>query len=142
VLKNIPPVISPELMKLLMEMGHNDYIVLADANYPVMSGARHVVRLDGVPVDTLLDAVMRFFPLDSFVEHPVTLMQHLPHESTPEIWSNFDAILKKWDAEKAYTGFRIIGRMEFYEYARGAYAIVQTGTTARYANIALQKGVV
>ncbi|MDR1147118.1 MAG: fucose isomerase [Spirochaetaceae bacterium] len=141
-LKNIPPVISPELMKALMEMGHNDYIVLADANYPGMSGARRAIRLDGVPVDTLLDAVMRFFPLDSFVEYPVTLMRQLPDEPTPEIWSKFDEILRKWDAGKAYQEFRLIGRMEFYEYARGAYTIVQTGTTARYANIALQKGVV
>jgi L-fucose mutarotase len=141
-LKNIPPVISPELMKILMEMGHNDYIVLADANYPVMSGARRAVRLDGVPVDTLLDAVMRFFPLDSFVENPVTLMRPPSGETTPEIWAKFDAILRKWDAEHAYKDFRLIGRMEFYEYAKAAYAIVQTGTTARYANIALQKGVV
>jgi L-fucose mutarotase len=141
-LKNIPSVISPELMKILMEMGHNDYIVLADANYPVMSGARRVVRLDGVPVDTLLDAVMRFFPLDNFVENPVTLMNHPPHEDAPDIWPKFDGILRKWDTEKAYKEFRLIGRMEFYEYAKGAYAIVQTGTTARYANIALQKGVV
>jgi L-fucose mutarotase len=141
-LKNIPPIISPELMRLLMEMGHNDYIVLADANYPVMSGARRAVRLDGAAVDVLLDAVMRFFPLDSFVEFPVTLMKPLPNEATPEIWSKFDAILKKWDSERAYKEFRLIGRMDFYEYAKGAYAIVQTGTTARYANIGLQKGVV
>jgi L-fucose mutarotase len=141
-LKNIPPVISPELMKILMEMGHNDYIILADANYPVMSGTQRAVRLDGVPVDTLLDAVLQFFPLDSFIENPVTLMKPLPHETTPEIWSKFDAVLKKWDTEKAYREFRLIKRMEFYQYARGAYAIVQTGTTARYANIALQKGVV
>ncbi|MDR2796962.1 MAG: fucose isomerase [Treponema sp.] len=141
-LKNIPSIISPELMKLLMEMGHNDYIVLADANYPVMSGARRATRLDGVPVDVLLDAIMRFFPLDGFVEFPVTLMKPRPNETTPEIWSKFDIILKKWDIEKAYKEFRLIERMEFYEYAKGAYAIVQTGTTARYANIALQKGVV
>jgi L-fucose mutarotase len=115
---------------------------LADANYPAMSGAQRAVRLDGVPVDTLLDAVMRFFPLDSFVEDPVTLMRQRQDEPTPEIWSKFDEILRKWDAGKAYQQFRLLERMEFYEYAKGAYAIVQTGTTARYANIALQKGVV
>jgi L-fucose mutarotase len=141
-LKNIPPVISPELMKILMEMGHSDYIILVDANYPAMSGAQRAVRLDGVPVDTLLDAVLQFFPLDSFVKNPVALMKPLPHEATPEIWAKFETLLKKWDAEKVYKEFLLIGRMEFYHYARGAYAIVQTGTTARYANIALHKGVV
>lgn len=141
-LRNIPPVITPELMKIIMEMGHNDYIVLADANYPVASGAQREVRLDGVAVDVLLDAVMRFFPLDSFVPHPVVLMKPRPEEATPEIWNAFDHILRKHDAEKAFTAFHLIDRFEFYEYAKKAYAIVQTGTTARYANIGLQKGVI
>jgi L-fucose mutarotase len=141
-LRNIPPVITPDLMKIIMEMGHADYIVLADANYPVMSGAKRAVRLDGVQVDELLDAVLQFFPLDSFVPAPVTLMNYLPAEPKPEIWAKFDQIIKKYDIEKAYKEFRLIERLDFYEYARGAYAIVQTGTTARYANIGLQKGVI
>jgi L-fucose mutarotase len=141
-LRNIPPIIAPELMKIIMEMGHNDYIVLADANYPVISGAKRAVRLDGVKVDELLDALMQFFPLDAFVKNPVVLMKPRPEEPTPEIWSEFDRILKKWDIDKAYKEFQLIERMEFYEYAKKAYAIVQTGTTARYANIGLQKGVI
>ena len=141
-LRNIPPIITPDLMKIIMEMGHADYIVLADANYPVMSGAKRAVRLDGVQVDELLDAVLQFFPLDSFVPAPVTLMNYLPSEPKPEIWATFDQIVRKYDIEKAYKEFRLIERLDFYEYARRAYAIVQTGTTARYANIGLQKGVI
>jgi L-fucose mutarotase len=107
-----------------------------------MSGAKRAVRLDGVQVDELLDAVLQFFPLDSFVPAPVTLMNYLPSEPKPEIWAKFDQIVKKYDIEKAYKEFRLIERLDFYEYARGAYAIVQTGTMARYANIGLQKGVI
>jgi L-fucose mutarotase len=128
-------------MKIIMEMGHNDYLVLADANYPVTSGARRAVRLDGVEVDVLLDALLRFFPLDTFVPHPVVLMNPRPEEARPVIWDEFDRILKKYDVDGAYTAFHCIERFEFYEYAKKAYAIVQTGTTARYANIGLQKGV-
>lgn len=141
-LKNIPPIISPELMKLIMEMGHNDYIILADANYPAASGAQRLVRLDGVAVDALLDAVLQFFPLDSFVPHPVVLMKPGENEPRPEIWSNFERVLKERDFCKAYKDFHLIERFDFYDYAKKAYAIVQTGTTARYANISIQKGVI
>jgi L-fucose mutarotase len=129
-------------MKIIMEMGHNDYIVLADANYPAVAGAQRLVRLDGVPVDTLLDALLQFFPLDNFVTNPVTLMKPRPDEPTPEIWSNFERILKERDFCKAFKEFHLIERFDFYDYAKKAYAIVQTGTTARYANIGIQKGVI
>ncbi|MDR0527230.1 MAG: fucose isomerase [Spirochaetaceae bacterium] len=141
-LRNIPSIISPELMKILMEMGHNDYIVLADANYPSASGAQRAVRLEGVAVDALLDAVLQFFPLDNFTPNPVVLMKPRNEEPEPEIWSSFDRILKERDFCKAYKSFHLIERFDFYEYAKKAYAIVQTATTARYANIALQKGVI
>jgi L-fucose mutarotase/ribose pyranase (RbsD/FucU family) len=107
-----------------------------------MNGARRAVRLDGVPADALLDAVMRFFPLDNYVEKPVTLTKPRHGEAVPEIWSKFDAILRKWDSEKAYSEFRLLERTEFYEYAKGACAVVQTGTAARYACVALRKGVI
>jgi L-fucose mutarotase len=141
-LKNIPPVLSPDLLKIMREMGHGDVIVLADANYPAASGARRLVRLDGAGVTELLDAMLRFFPLDRYVESPVSLMQPEPEDSTPEIWREFEAVIRKRDEEKAFNGFRLIERMAFYEYAKEAFAIVQTGTTAHYANIALKKGVV
>ena len=141
-LRNIPPILSPELLKTLRAMGHNDVIILVDANYPADSGAKRLIRADGASVTDMLDAVLQFFPLDSFVEHPVALMRPLAEEPTPEIWSEFRDILHKWDVEKAFSDFRLIDRMDFYTYANNAYAIVQTGTTARYANIALQKGVI
>ena len=140
-LRNIPPVLSPELLKAMREMGHGDVLVLADANYPAASGARRLIRLDGVEVTTLLDAVLRFMPLDAYVKNPVALMKPEPQDPTPEIWREFSEIIKKWDEEKAFSDFELIERMDFYEYAKNAYAIVQTGATAHYANICIKKGV-
>ncbi|MFV0352752.1 MAG: RbsD/FucU family protein [Oscillospiraceae bacterium] len=140
-LRNVPRIIAPELMKIMMDMGHSDTLILADANFPAASCARRLIRLDGVEVTDLLDAILQFYPLDNFVPHPVTLMQPKSDEPTPEIWDSFKNIIEKRDEEKAFTGFTQIERMPFYTAAKEAYAIVQTTTTARYANIMLQKGV-
>jgi len=140
-LKNIPNCLSPELLKILMEMGHNDYIMLADANYPATSGAQRLVRAGGVEVTDMLDAILQFYPLDSYVNDPVVLMKPGAEETTPEIWEEFRNIIIKHDTDNAFTDFSLIDRFDFYEFAKKAYAIVQTGTTARYANISLKKGV-
>ena len=140
-LKHIPKIIQPELMKILMEMGHGDIIILADANYPAQAGARRLVRSDGIEATALLDAILQFFPLDTFVPNPVALMQPLPGTETPPIWAEYRDIILARDEEKAFSDFDLIERFEFYEYAKKAYAIVQTGTTAHYANISLMKGV-
>lgn len=140
-LKNIPKIISPELMKVMMEMGHSDVLIIADANYPAAAHAKRLIRLEGVEVPKLLEAILPFFPLDNFIEHPVRLMENLPTEPVPEIWDVYDAILRKHDTDRAFGEFKLIDRLPFYEESEKAYLIVQTGTTARYANIVLQKGV-
>lgn len=141
-LKNIPKIIPPELMKDMMDMGHSDVMILADANFPGTSHARKIIRMDTVEIPELLEAVMQFFPLDFFVEEPVKLMRNLPEEPVPAIWDIYNEILKKYDQDNAFCQFGFIDRLPFYEEAEKAYVIVQTGTTARYANIVLQKGVV
>jgi len=140
-LKNIPRILHPELLKILMEMGHNDYIILVDANYPATSGAKRLIRADGVEVTDMLDAILQLFPLDTFVNDPVILMQPRAEEPTPEIWSEFKEIINKHDSDKAFKDFHLMDRFDYYNFAKEAYAIVQTGTTARYANISLKKGV-
>ena len=90
-LKGIPPIISPELMKVLLEMGHGDELVFADGNFPAATCARRLVRCDGHNVPEILDAVLKFFPLDTFVEHPVALMAVVPGDPTqptscPSAW--------------------------------------------------------
>ena len=139
-LKNIPNILSPELLKILMEMGHNDYIVLVDANYPATSGAQRLVRASGVEVTDMLDAVLQLYPLDTFVDDPVVVMDPGPGTPTPPIWSEFKKIILKHDTDKAFKDFHMMDRFEYYEFAKKAYAIVQTGTTAHWANLSLKKG--
>ncbi len=141
-LKGIPVILSSQLFKTMMDMGHNDCLILADANFPAESCAKRLIRLDGVEIPDLLRAILPFFPLDSFVEDPVRLMRNLPTEPVPEIWDHYDEILRELDFQRAFKKFAYMDRLPFYEQAKGAYAIVQTATTARYANIVLQKGVI
>ncbi|MBR5756630.1 MAG: hypothetical protein IKX96_03620 [Firmicutes bacterium] len=97
-LKGIPKILSPELLKVLCEMGHADRIVISDGNFPAMSVGKDsiVVRLDGHGVPEVLDAILQIFPLDTYVEHPVNLMEVMKGDpvETP-IWDTYSDILKK-----------------------------------------------
>lgn len=143
-LKNIPAILSPELLKVLCEMGHSDKIVIADGNFPAESLGKNgiVIRMDGHGVPEILDAVLKLFPLDEYVEHPLELMEVMKGDSveTP-IWEQYKEILGRYDkrGEKA-VGY--VEHFEFYEKAKNAYAVIATGETALYANVMLQKGVV
>ena len=139
-LKGIPTILSPELVKTLMEMGHGDEVVLADGNFPAAALARRLVRADGHGVAALLQAVLQLFPLDSYVPQPVALMAVVPGDpvATP-IWRQYEDIVAHAGYEPE---FEMVERFDFYERAKGAYAIVATGEGAQYANIILKKGVV
>lgn len=140
-LKGIPKIISPELIKVLMEMGHGEELVIADGNFPVGSCAQRIVRADGHNVPELLDAILRFFPLDLYVKAPVALMAVTPGDTveTP-IWDEYRQIIKKYVPDGTELEFE--ERFAFYEQAKKAYAVVATGELALYANIILKKGVV
>ncbi|HZJ82429.1 MAG TPA: L-fucose mutarotase [Clostridia bacterium] len=139
-LKGIPSILSPELLKILMEMGHGDEIVISDGNFPGASMAQRLVRCDGHGVPELLDAILKFFPLDSY-EDPVALMAVAPGDSVkPVIWDEYHQIIEKHD--KDVTIFQEMERFAFYERAKEAYAVIATGEKALYANIILKKGVV
>lgn len=145
-LKGIPKLLSPELLKVLCEMGHGDRIVIADGNFPSESVGKNakVVRCDGIGGAELLDAVLQVFPLDTYTEHPVSLMQLTPDDvgkvETP-IWDAYKEIISKYDLRGA-NAVQNIERCAFYEEASKAYAVVATGEGAIYANVMLQKGVV
>lgn len=143
-LKNIPKIISPELLKILCEMGHSDRIVIADANFPAESIGKNckVIRADGHSATDLLDAILNLIPLDTYVEHPVCLMQVMDGDKveTP-IWDEYKQIVSKYD-ERGEATFTEIQRFKFYEEAKEAYAIIATGESALYANLILQKGVI
>ena len=140
-MKNIPSILSPDLLKILMEMGHGDEIVIADGNFPGASTAQRLVRLDGHGLPPVLDAVLKLFPLDTYVDSPAALMQVVPGDDvkTP-IWDEYRKILKASDEK--FTDFELVERYAFYDRAKKAYAVIMTGESALYANIILKKGVV
>ena len=140
-LKGIPGILSPELLKILMEMGHGDELVIGDGNFPAASMAQRLVRCDGHDVPQLLDAILKLFPVDPYVDAPVSLMQVVPGDKvdTP-IWDVYREIIKKH--EPVNNKLENVERFAFYERAKKAYAIIATGERALYANIILKKGVV
>jgi L-fucose mutarotase len=139
-LKGIPAILSPELMKILLEMGHGDELVIADGNFPAASVAQRLIRSDGHGVPEVLEAMMRFFPLDTFVERPVGLMAVVPGDKyQPPLWEEYRTIIKKYEP---FTDFEYVERFAFYERTQKAYAVIATSEMARYANIILKKGLV
>jgi L-fucose mutarotase len=140
-LKGVPNIISPELLKILMEMGHGDEIVLADGNFPAASVAQRLVRADGHNIPELLEAILKFFPLDTYADSAVVLMAVVPGDNVkPTIWEKYRGIIKKSGEE--FKDFEMVERFDFYERAAKAYAVVATSEAALYANIILKKGVI
>ena len=143
-LKNIPKILSPELLKVLCEMGHGDRLVISDGNFPAESMGKNakVIRMDGHGVPEILDAILQLFPLDTYVEKPVGLMEVVPGDpvETP-IWNTYFDTVQKYDA-RGENAVQYMERFAFYAQAKEAYAIIATGESALYANILLQKGVV
>ena len=142
-LKGISPLINPELLQILSEMGHGDEIVIADGNFPAESMGKDavVIRADGHGVREILDAVLKMIPLDQYVERPAALMEVVPGDPcVPVIWEQYRALLEDNGEDPAR--IEMMERFAFYERAKKAYAIIATGESAIYANILLKKGVV
>lgn len=139
-LKGIPAILTPDLLKIMMEMGHGDTIVIADGNFPGAAMAQRLVRLDGHGTAPVLDAMLALLPLDTYVQAPVSLMQVVPGDpvKTP-IWDTYRDIIAR---HAPGTAIGQVERFAFYDLAKQAYCVIQTGETALYANILLQKGVV
>lgn len=139
-LKNIPKIISPDLLKLLSEMGHGDELVIADGNFPSASLNQRVIRYDGNNIPELLTEILKLYPLDTYSEYQVIQMAVNDNDSyTPDIWEEYQNILK--DSGEVHNTEHI-ERFEFYERAKSAYAIIATGEEALYANIIIKKGVI
>ncbi len=137
-LKGISNLIPPELLKIMMEMGHGDELVLGDGNFPGQSLNARCIRCDGHSVPEMLKAILELFPLDTY-EKPVYLMGKVPGDDveTP-IWDEYKKILADYTKEEPV----YLDRYGFYDRAKNAYAIVMTGEGALYANIILKKGVI
>jgi L-fucose mutarotase len=142
-LKGIPPILSPELLKVLCEMGHTDELTIGDGNFPGHTYGKKVIRLDGHGVPEILDAILQVFPLDTYVDKPVTLMGVVKGDTvkTP-IWDTYKEIVAKYDNRGAAC-FEEIDKWDFYDKVKEkSTVVIMTGETALYANIILKKGVV
>ncbi|MCL2342576.1 MAG: L-fucose mutarotase [Firmicutes bacterium] len=140
-LKRIPAILPPALLSTLCAMGHGDEIVLADGNFPAESQGIPVIRCDGHGVPELLRAILKLFPLDSYVEAPVVLMDIVAGDTyQPIIWDTYKSILA--DNGCAQEQITHMERYAFYERARKAFAVVATGEMSQYANVILKKGIV
>ena len=139
-LKGLSPLLSPELLKVLAEMGHGDELVIGDLNFPAQSMGQRCVRCDGHRGAELLDAILQLFPLDQFVEAPVAVMDPAGGlDGDPPIWADLNAIVQK---HQPGVKFEKIERFAFYDRARKAYATVATGEDALYACFIIKKGCV
>lgn len=138
-LKNISPLISPQLLKTLAEMGHGDEIIFSDAHFPAHSMGPKVIRADGLKVSDLLTAIIPLFELDSYAP-PLVMMAAVAGDTLdPSVEQRYLQALTHHE-QKELTIERI-DRFAFYERAQKAFAIVITGETAKYGNILLKKGV-
>ncbi len=143
-LKGISPMLSPELLKVLCEMGHSDTIVIADGNFPAETMGKNgiVLRMDGHGVPEILEAILQVFPLDQYIEKPVSLMERCEGDNADiSIWDTYKEMIAKAEPR----GTSVIGTLErfaFYEEAKKAYCVIATSETSQYANVILQKGCV
>lgn len=141
-LKGISKIVSPELIKILCEMGHGDEIVIADGNFPAQTFGKRVVRADGIGGAEMLKAVLDLIPLDTYSNPNMILMQLMRCDEgkiNPVIWKEYEQIALAADKNVKIGN---IDRFEFYERAKTAYAVIATGEEAVYANIIIKKGVI
>jgi len=139
-LKNVDPLLSPDLLSTLRAMGHGDEIALVDANFPAASSGRPVVRAEGSTVTAVAAAVLSLMPLDEFVPCAAFHMQVVddPQAQMP-IFEEFRALLRKFEPKMAK--LEGIERFAFYERVRRCFAVVATGERRLYGNLILKKGI-
>lgn len=138
-LKNVPKLINGELLKILMDMGHGDTLVLADANFPAAAQGTRVVYTPGADAVQMMNAILKLMPLDQYVSCPVQLMSVNPGDTyVPTIWDDFIASIA---TNNGPTEVEYIDRFKFYEESKKAFVIVSTGEERLYGCAILQKGV-
>lgn len=139
-LRGISPLLSPDLLATLSRMGHGDEIILADAHFPGDTFGTRVIRADGLPIADLLAAIMPLFTPDPYVDHPLAMMAPVPgDELDPAVERGYLAAIRETWPDIAPV--ERVERFAFYDRAKTAFAVVMTGETAKYGNIALRKGV-
>ena len=144
-LQGISKLLTGDLLKALCDMGHGDELVIADANFPGERVARRLIRLPGISGTELLRAIAPLSPLDAYSPAPALVMQLTDSDRAkgmpdPAIWGEYEAILREHYGED--TRVDTIERQAFYERAKTAYLVIQTGEERIYGNLLLAKGVI
>ncbi len=139
-LKNIPPILGPDLLGILRAMGHGDEIAIVDANYPADSAGPALIRLDGISATDVLDAILTLMPLDDFVDEAAICMQ-VVGDATKRmpVMDELEAIVKRHEPAMSLSSLE---RFAFYDRVAKGYAIIQTGERRLYGNILLKKGII
>lgn len=140
-LKLLDPLLGPDLLHALASMGHGDEIAVVDANFPGASCARRLIRLDGIAAPRAVQAVLSVLPLDDFVPTPLSTMAVVGGGGMPDAVAEFRSQVRSAAGNETLEP-AALEREAFYERARSAYAVVQTGETRLYGNALLRKGVV
>jgi len=139
-LKNIPPILGPDLLYILRAMGHGDEIAIVDANYPAEGAGPTVIRLDGISATETLDAILTLMPLDTFVDEQAIGMEVVADPKKREqTHKDFDKLIRKHEPAMKLT---LLERFAFYDRVESAFAIVQTGERRLYGNVLLKKGII
>lgn len=143
-LKGINPLLTPELLKLLMEMGHDDALVLADANFTAMSIAagKPVIRLPGASMLQAVQAISALLPLATDVPHPVAFMAVSGESDSYRSALQREVVAHITPDMLPGQSAEPVERYAFYDRARAAYAIVLTGEKQPFGNFILRKGVI
>ena len=139
-LKNISPLISPELLKALCELGHGDELTIADGNFPCYGICDNVIRADGHGSAEILKEIIKLIPLDTYAEWNVAYMQHCKGDEYPAITDTYTEILKNEEGNAVKV--KRLERFDFYNQAKKSRFVLATREGALYANVIIKKGVV
>ena len=139
-LRHIDPILSPDLLAILRQMGHGDEIAIVDANFPAVTMAKRVVRADGVTATHMAEAILKLMPLDAFVNEAAFTMQqvHAPDVPAP-ICVEFESLVTRYGEGKFHV--TPLERFAFYDHVRTCFAVVSTAERRLYGNLILKKGV-
>lgn len=140
-LKGIDPLLSGDLLKILDDMGHGDQLLLVDRNYPAAASGKPVIRLGEVGIRRAVKAILSVYPLDSFIEHPLERME-VEDDPVKTTSLQDDVLSLAIDSEERELEFGVIPRLDFYQRAKGAYAVVHTLEDQPYGCFILHKGVI
>ena len=140
-LKGIDPLLSGDLLKILDDMGHGDVLLLVDRNYPAAASGKPVVRLGEATILRAAEAILSVFPLDSFIAHPLERMEvdEDPSKTTATQTSLLELAIR---LDGRALDYGIVPRLDFYQRAKDAYAVVHTLDAQPYGCFLLHKGVI